>query len=94
MDRFQNATLVVHDLPIAMAVSAMLHGTQLTPLQESLFFDPPTSLANLFARANKYVLHTEVMRAVRGNEDRERKRKEHDIEEDSNWVRGSDVPRP
>jgi len=86
--------LEVHDLPIAMEVSAMLHGTQLTPLQKSLSLDPPTSLANLFPRANKYMLHTEVMRAVGGNKNREQKRKERDVEEDSRWVRGSDIPRP
>ena len=31
--------------------------------------DPPTSLADLFARGNKYVLNMEVKRAVGGNKD-------------------------
>ena len=56
--------------------------------------DPPASLADLFASANKYVFNTEVMRVVGGNEDREQKRKERDVEEDSSRVRGSDVPWP
>ena len=77
-----------------MAVSAMLHGTRLTPLQESLSLDPPASLVDFFARANKYMLHIEVMRVVGGNEDRERKRKERGVEKDSSRVRGLDVPQP
>jgi len=44
--------------------------------------DPLTSLTNLFARENKYMLHTKVMRDVGRNEDRDRKRKERDVEED------------
>lgn len=65
-----------------MTMSVMLHRTRLTLLQESLSLDPPTSLVDLFARANKYVLHMEVMRVIGGNEDREQKRKERDVEED------------
>ncbi|XP_052171619.1 uncharacterized protein LOC127787595 [Diospyros lotus] len=84
VDRFQNATLEICNLPIEMALSAMFQGTRLTPLEESLSLDPLKSLANLFIRANKYILHTEMMRMVRGNEDGERKRKERDIEEDLN----------
>jgi len=92
MDRFCNTTLEILDLPLKMEVFAMLQGTQLTSLQESLSLDPPTSQVDLFARENKYMLHTEVMRAIGGNEDREWKRKERNVEEDSNWVKGSNVP--
>ena len=67
-----------------MAVFAMFQGTHLTPLQESLSLNPPKSLTDLFVRANKYILHTEMMRTVGGNEDGERKRKERDNEEGSN----------
>ena len=66
-----------------MAVSAMFQGTRLTPLQELLSLNPPRSLAELFIRANKYILQTEMMRTVEGNEDGERKRKERDNEEGS-----------
>ena len=82
MDKFWNATLEVHDFPAKMAMSAILQGTRLTSLQESLFLDPPTSLVDLFARVNKFMLHIEVMRTIGGNEDREQKRKERDIKED------------
>ncbi|XP_052181919.1 uncharacterized protein LOC127794713 [Diospyros lotus] len=84
VDRFQNATLEICNLPIEIAVSAMFQGTRLTPLQESLSLDPSKSLADLFVRANKYILHTEMMRTIGGNEDGEWKRKERDIEEDFN----------
>ncbi|XP_052197290.1 uncharacterized protein LOC127804466 [Diospyros lotus] len=82
VDRFRNATLEIHNLPIEMVVSAMFQGAQLTSFQESLSLDYPKSLADLFVRANKYIHHTEVMRTVVMDEDRERKRKERDIEED------------
>ncbi|XP_052204060.1 uncharacterized protein LOC127809334 [Diospyros lotus] len=84
VDRFRNATLEICNLPVEMAVSAMFQGTRLPPLQESLSLDPPKSLADLFVRANKYILHTEMMRTIGGNEDGERKRKERDNEEGSN----------
>ncbi|XP_052209227.1 uncharacterized protein LOC127812745 [Diospyros lotus] len=84
VDRFRNATLDIRNLPIEMAVSAMLQGVQLTSFQESLSLDLPKSLADLFTKANKYVHHTEVMWTVTIDEDRERKRKERDIEEDLN----------
>ena len=73
MDRFRNAILEICNLPIEMTVSAMFQGTRLTPLQESLSLNPPKSLANLFIWANKYILYTEMMRIVGGNEDGERK---------------------
>ena len=98
MDRFRNATLEVPDLSAQVAVSAMLRGTQLASLQESLSLDPPKSLGDLFIRANRYILHTEIMRNVGGNEDKERKRKEREGEEDSirrqERVRGIVAPRP
>ncbi|XP_052186695.1 uncharacterized protein LOC127797627 [Diospyros lotus] len=98
VDRFQNATLEICNLPIEMVVSAMFQGTRLTPLQESLSLNPPKSLANLFVRANRYILHTEMMRTVGGSEDGERKRKERDIEEGSNQrkerIRRSDTVGP
>jgi len=93
MDRFRNTTLEIHDLPLEMEMSVMLQGTQLTSLQESLCLDP-TSPADFFGKANKYILHTKVMRVVGGNEDIEQKRKECDDKEDSSRVKGSDVPRP
>ena len=70
-DRFRNATLEIPDLPTQVAVSAMLQGTRLASLQESLSLDPPTSLADLFVRANRYILYTEIMRNVGGNNERE-----------------------
>ena len=76
VDRFRNATLEICNLPIERAISAMFQGTRLTPLLESLSLKPPKSLVDLFVRANKYILHTEMMRTVGGNEDGERKRKE------------------
>lgn len=45
--------------------------THLTSLQESLSLDPPNSLAYLFVKENKYILHAEVMQTVRIDEDRE-----------------------
>ncbi|XP_052193948.1 uncharacterized protein LOC127802273 [Diospyros lotus] len=84
VDRFRNATLEICNLPIEMAVSAMFQGTRLTPLQESLSLDPPKSLADLFVRANRYILHAEMMKTIGGSEDGERNRKERDIEEGSN----------
>ncbi|XP_052203039.1 uncharacterized protein LOC127808504 [Diospyros lotus] len=81
VDRFRNAMLEICNLPIEMAVSAMFQETRLPPLQESLSLDPPKSLADLFVRANKYILHTEMMITIGENEDRERKRKERDNEE-------------
>ncbi|XP_052197339.1 uncharacterized protein LOC127804507 [Diospyros lotus] len=81
-----------------MAVSAMFQGTRLPPLQESLSLDLSKSLANLFVRANKYILHIKMMRTIGGNEDGERKRKERDNEEGSNQrkerTRRSDIVRP
>jgi len=56
VDKFQNATLEICNLPIEMAVFAMFQGTQLTSLQELLSLNPPKSLANLIVRANKYIL--------------------------------------
>ena len=82
VDRFRNATLEICNLPIEMAVSAMFQGTRLTPLQESLSLNPPKSLADLFVRANKYILHIEMMKTIGGNDEGERKRKERDNEED------------
>ena len=76
----------------------MLQGTRLASFQESLSLDPPTSLTDLFVRANRYILHIEIMRNVGGNEDREWKRKEREGEEDSIWqhesVRRINAPRP
>ncbi|XP_052182068.1 uncharacterized protein LOC127794851 [Diospyros lotus] len=98
VDRFLNATLEICNLPIEMAVSAMFQGTRLPPLQESLSLDPPKSLADLFVRANNYILHTEMMRTIGGNEDGERKRKERDNEEGLNQrkerTKRSDTVRP
>ncbi|XP_052203969.1 uncharacterized protein LOC127809246 [Diospyros lotus] len=84
VDRFQNATFEIHNLPIEMAVSAMFQGVQLTSFQEFLSLDPPKSLIDLFVMANKYIHHIEVMRTVAMNEDREKKRKKRDIEKDFN----------
>ena len=98
VDRFRNATLEICNLPIEIVVSAMFQGTPLTPLQESLPLNPPKSLTDLFVRANKYILHTEMMRTIGGNEDGERKRKERDNEEGSNQqkerIKRSDMARP
>ncbi|XP_052204085.1 uncharacterized protein LOC127809363 [Diospyros lotus] len=82
VDRFQNATLEIRNLPIEMAMSAILQGARLTSFQESLSLNSPKSLADLFVRANKYIHHTEVTRTVAIDEDREWKKKERDIEED------------
>ena len=76
MDRFRNATLKIYDLLVEMVVSAMLQGTRLTSLRESLSLDPPNSPADMFFRENKYILHMKVMQIVRIDEDKERKRKE------------------
>ena len=71
MARFRHASLEVHDLPVEVAASAMLQGTWSTPLQESLSLSLLMSLVDLFVRANKYILLTEVMKTIGGNEDRE-----------------------
>ena len=39
------------------------------------------SLVDLFARVNKYILQVEVIRIVRGNEDRDKNRKGKDSDE-------------
>jgi len=98
VDRFYNATLEVPNLSVQVAISAMLQGTQLISLQESLSLDPPASLADLFVKVNRYILHTKIMRNVGGNEDREWKRKEHEGEENSIQLQGKakriDEPNP
>ena len=78
MDRFWNATLEIRDLPLEVVVSAMMQGARLTSFQDSLSLNPPKSLANLFVRANRYILHTEIMRIMGGGEDGERKRKDRE----------------
>jgi len=81
VDRFRNAILEIPDLPAQVAAFAMLQGTRLASLQESLSLDPPASLPYLFVRVNMYILHTEIMKNVGRNENRERKRKECEGEE-------------
>ena len=84
VDRFRNATLEVHDLQPGVAVAAMLQGTRSMQLQESLSLDQPKTLADLFVRANKYVLQAEVMKIVVAKEDKEKKRKDREDREESN----------
>ena len=48
--------LAVQDLPIGVAVLAFLQGTILMPFKESLTLKQPTTLADLFAHANRYVV--------------------------------------
>ena len=55
VDRFRDATLEVEDLPVGVALAAMLQGTSSEKLQESLSLNQPTTISDLFARANKYV---------------------------------------
>ena len=53
-------------------------------LQESLSLDQPKTLADLFVRANKYILQAEVMKIVVAKEDKEKKRKDREAQEEPN----------
>ena len=64
MDRFRNSTLEVHDLQVGVAVTAMLQGTRSKKLQESLSLDQPTTISDLFSRADKYITQEEVMKNI------------------------------
>ena len=84
VDRFRNATLEVHDLQPGVAVAAMLQGTRSVQVQKSLSLDQPKTLADLFVRANKYILQAEVMKIVVAKEDKEKKRNDREAQEEPN----------
>ena len=56
----------------------MLQRTLSMQLQESLSLNQPKTLANLFVRAKKYILHAEVMRIIETTKNKEKKQKERE----------------
>jgi len=51
----------VKDLPISLAAPVLLHGTTFAPLWESLVFAQPTFMTEMFAKANQFVVHMEIL---------------------------------
>ncbi|XP_052197340.1 uncharacterized protein LOC127804508 [Diospyros lotus] len=61
--RFRAATQEVRDLPVGLAAFALLNGTTYAPLRRSLAFAEPNSMAELFARAEQFIIQMEILEA-------------------------------
>ncbi|XP_052198259.1 uncharacterized protein LOC127805544 [Diospyros lotus] len=66
IERFRAATQEVRDLPVGLAASALLNGTTYAPLRRSLAKIEPSSMTELFARAEQFIVQMEILEAWEG----------------------------
>ena len=67
IERFKTAAQEVRDLPVGLAVSALLNGTTYAPLRRSLAFSEPNSMTELFDRVEQFIVQMEILDAEEGS---------------------------
>ena len=67
IERFRTATQEVRDLPVGLAVSALLNGTTYAPLRRFLAFSEPNSMTELFDKVQQFIVQMKILDAGEGS---------------------------